>query len=287
MAKQIIGIIGAENSHTAAIAKTINIDKKVRGFSVDYVWGETSKFAKAAAEGGTIPNIVKNTDDMLGKVDAILVDHRHAKFHLDAIRPYVEAGVPTFVDKPFCFRSRRGAALLELAKKKKTPITSFSVIPHQQSFADFKKSLRTNGKWITGATYGPGDIKSKHGGVFFYGIHQVESILMSFGYDMTHVHAVVNKPNTVIQCLYSEGRTVSMHLSTSSPGGFSASALCEKGMVHQPFVFDDNMYLSGIKEFCKMFRTGKEPLTHEQILKPVKVLEAMEKSIASGKRVKV
>ena len=45
-----IGIIGAENSHTGAIAKTINIDKKVKGAKVVAVWGETRAFAKAAAE---------------------------------------------------------------------------------------------------------------------------------------------------------------------------------------------------------------------------------------------
>ena len=34
-----IGIIGAENSHTVQIAKVINIQKKIKGFSVDYLWG--------------------------------------------------------------------------------------------------------------------------------------------------------------------------------------------------------------------------------------------------------
>jgi len=33
----------------------------------------------------------------------------------------------------------------------------------------------------------------------------------------------------------------------------------------------------------EMFRTGKEPLIHESILKPVAVLEAMEKSVTSEK----
>ena len=41
---------------------------------------------------------------MLGKIDALIVDHRHAKFHLEAATPFVKAGIPTFVDKPFCYR---------------------------------------------------------------------------------------------------------------------------------------------------------------------------------------
>ncbi len=40
-----IGIVGAENSHTVAIAKTLNVDNAVPGFEVTHVWGETPEFA--------------------------------------------------------------------------------------------------------------------------------------------------------------------------------------------------------------------------------------------------
>ena len=50
-----IGIIGAENSHTAAIAKAINVEKSIKGVKVEYVWGETSEFAKNAAKGKAHP----------------------------------------------------------------------------------------------------------------------------------------------------------------------------------------------------------------------------------------
>src|SRR5665647_29330 len=73
-----IGIIGAENSHTLGYAKMFNTDKKFPGVEVKYVWGETEELAKKAMESGTIPNIVKNPLDMLGQIDALIVDHRHA-----------------------------------------------------------------------------------------------------------------------------------------------------------------------------------------------------------------
>ena len=37
------------------------------------------------------------------------------------------------------------------------------------------------------------------------------------------------------------------------------------------------------RDMVEMFRTGKEPLSHESILKPIAVLEAMEKSVSSEK----
>ena len=44
-----LGIVGAENSHTVAIARTLNIDKSVRGARVTHVWGETRALARRAA----------------------------------------------------------------------------------------------------------------------------------------------------------------------------------------------------------------------------------------------
>ena len=50
-----IGIIGAENSHTAAAARILNVEKKFPGVRVEVVWGETEAPARNAAEAGQIP----------------------------------------------------------------------------------------------------------------------------------------------------------------------------------------------------------------------------------------
>jgi hypothetical protein len=50
---------------------------------------------------------------------------------------------------------------------------------------------------------------------------------------------------------------------------------------------DKDPYLNGIRTFTTMFRTGTEPIPHADILKPVLVLEALERSLASGKVEKV
>ena len=91
-----IGIVGAENSHTIAIAKTLNVEKRVPGCRIFSVWGESRKVARDASERGEIPTIVASPEDMIGHVDAAIVDHRHAKFHLSAVRPFLEKKIPLF-----------------------------------------------------------------------------------------------------------------------------------------------------------------------------------------------
>lgn len=282
-----IGIIGAENSHTAAIAKAINIDKKIKGFSVDYVWGETQEFAEAAAKAGNIPNIISNPQDMLGHVDAVIVDHRHPKHHLRAVLPFVKKGIPIFIDKPFCYRADEGKEFLATAQKYGAPVTSFSVVPLQKCFKKFIKKLANLGTITAGVTYGPCDLKSPYGGIFFYGIHQVDMALKVFGYDVSNVLITKNGNGATGQLIYSDGKIITMNLIQNGCPGFAIAAVGEKGFLHEKIDFDENMYLAGIKSFTKMFKTGKEPEQYAHILKPVQILEALEKSVKSGKLEKV
>ncbi|MHC4887506.1 MAG: Gfo/Idh/MocA family protein [Planctomycetota bacterium] len=282
-----IGIIGAENSHTAAIAKVINVDKKVKGFTVDYVWGETDDFAKAAAKAGSIPNIVKKPAEMMGKIDAVICDHRHPKFHLKSVTPFIKAGIPTFVDKPLCYRAKEGKEFFALAKKCKTPVTSFSVLNHQKSFAKFVKKAGTLGEMKTAAFYGPSDLKSPYGGVFFYGIHQIDIALDLCGEDVKKVLMTKNGENATGQLMYADGRMVTINLVKAGMPGSAATFVGTGGTHHAPITMDASPYLEGVKTFTKMFKTGKEPISYARMLKPVQVLEALQKSQTSGKVEKV
>ena len=65
-----IGIVGAENSHTAAIGKLINVEKRIPGVKVTHVWGETKAMASKAADVAQIPHVVDTPDQLVGQVDA-------------------------------------------------------------------------------------------------------------------------------------------------------------------------------------------------------------------------
>jgi len=282
-----IGIVGSENTHTAAIARTINVEKKIRGCEVVCVWGETAAYAKKAAADGCIPRLVKRPEEMLGLVDAVVVDHRHAKYHLPAALPFVKRGLPVFVDKPFCYRAAEGRRFLKTARRHGAAVTTFSVLPHQRSFARFMRRLPQLGDVAAGVMYGPCDLRSKWGGVFFYGIHQVDMALIAFGYDVSSVIVTKTANGSTGQLVYPSGRVVTMNLIKAGGPGFAIGAAGDKGIWHQPVSMDKNPYLSGIRVFTTMFKTGREPLGDEQMLKPVLVLEALERSVKSGAREKV
>ena len=282
-----IGIIGAENSHTVAIAKTINIDKLVSGFSVTHVWGETPGDAKDAQERGLIPNIVQEPEDLIGQVDAAIVDHRHPKYHLPAVRPLLEAGIPLFVDKPFCYRLDEGKEFLARARELDVPVCSFSVLPKQASFAQLQEDVRELGRIISVVSTGPCDIDSEYGGVFFYGIHQVDMVVRLLDQDITHVQLNRGQQNHTATLYSASGAISTMNLVGEGRADFHVSVIGEKGRADRVISYDANTYLTGVLDFCRMFSTGETDETDGSMLTPVAVLEALEKSQASGEKVEV
>ncbi len=283
-----IGIVGSENSHTIHIAKSLNIDREVPGCEVTHVWGETEELARKAAEEGRIPNIVADPPDMIGQVDAVLVDHRHGKYHLPAARPFVEAGIPVFVDKPFCTSLAEGVEFVRFARARGVPITSYSVLSLQQSAVRFAEEMKKLGRLRALVTAGPAEIDSEYGGVFFYAIHQVDLICTLLDAVPVQVSTVRHGDDGVATITFEEGPIAVVNcLKDWWAAGFVATACGDEGVQHSPLPFDEKMYLAGIKRFCEMFETGKEPVPPRAYLQPVAILEAMQKSFDTGQPVAV
>lgn len=281
-----IGIIGAENSHTIGFGKMFNIDKQFPGVEVKYVWGETEQMAKTAMEKGGIPAMVKDPADMMGKIDALIVDHRHAKYHLEAAAPFIKAGIPTFIDKPFCYRVEEGKKFLAMARERGTPVTSYSGRAHSADTFDIKNQVESMGKISHVISYGPVDINSQWGGVFFYGVHLVEPLLYIFGEDVVKARITRNENNAIGSLAFANGMLATLVFQNLTRK-FEIWAETKGGMVNLKARTEEQEPGRADTDMVEMFRTGKEPRSHQSILKGIAVLEALEKSVQSQEWEKV
>jgi hypothetical protein len=275
-----IGIIGAENSHTIGYGKLFNIEKKFPGVEVKYVWGETGEFASNAAAMGNIPNIVKDPKEMLGEIDALIVDQRHAKYHLEAATPFITEGIPTFIDKPFCYRVSEGIEFLQLARKHGTPVTSYSSIAHSNSTFDIKKQVESMGKINQVIGFGPVDMDSEYGGIFFYGVHLLQLLMNIFGEDIERVRVTRNGQNGSANLVYKSGLFATLVFKNLSYG-WETFVETEQGLIELKSRVEESDPAINYTDMVEMFRTGKEPRSYQSILNCVSVLEALEKSVAS------
>jgi predicted dehydrogenase len=277
-----IGIIGAENSHTVEYGKLFNINKKFPGVEVLYVWGETDEFAKNAATQGGIPNIVKDPLEMMGKIDALIVDHRHAKYHLPAATPFVKAGIPSFIDKPFCYRVSEGKEFLAIAESLGVPVTSYSTVAHSDSTFNIRKQVELMDAIKQLVMYGPADINSPYGGIFFYGIHGIQTLMYIFGDDIVKARITRNGNNTSASLAYANEMLATI-IFTNLYYGWNIYAETKQGITELKSGVEETDPPRCYTDMVEMFRTGKEPRSHESILKCVAILEALEKSVKDEK----
>lgn len=277
-----IGIIGAENSHSANFAKMFNIDRKFPGVEVTHIWGETDEFARKAAEAGKIPNIVKEQKEMLGKIDALIVDHRHAKYHLEAATPFVKAGIPTFIDKPFCYRVEEGKKFLEMAREVGTPVTSFSSIAQSVCTYDIKEQIKSMGEINHVVRFGPLDLDSPYGGVFFYGVHLLQPLMFMFGEDIQRVKITRDGKKGSASLVFKSGLYATL-IFKNLAYGWETFVETKTGLIELKSRVPETEPIKIYTDIVEMFRTRIEPRSHESILTEIAILEALERSATSEK----
>ncbi len=75
---------------------TLGID----GAQVTHVWTQDRKLSEHIAAAALIDNVVDNMEDMIGQVDAVLLARDDPENHKTMAKPFIEAGIPIFIDKP-------------------------------------------------------------------------------------------------------------------------------------------------------------------------------------------
>jgi hypothetical protein len=77
----------------------------IPGATITHVWCDRPDDARAVAASAQIPHIVANPLDVLGEVDAVIIPTDKGEEHLERARPFIEADLPVFIDKPLTIRA--------------------------------------------------------------------------------------------------------------------------------------------------------------------------------------
>ena len=73
---------------------------RILGARVTHVWTDNPADAPKVAAASRIQNVVARPEDVIGQVDAVIIGTDDGHEHVRRARPFIEAGLPMFVDKP-------------------------------------------------------------------------------------------------------------------------------------------------------------------------------------------
>jgi len=72
----------------------------IKGAKVTHVWTQDRKKSEHIAAASLIDNVVDSMEDMIGQVDAVLLARDDPENHVTMAKPFLDADVPIFIDKP-------------------------------------------------------------------------------------------------------------------------------------------------------------------------------------------
>lgn len=292
-----IGILGSDNSHAERFSELLNVSSHPNyladsGARVTLIWGEDAERTQAVAAHGQIDQIAAEPADMLGQVDAVICVTRHGGRHLGLVRPFMEAGVPTFVDKPLATEPDDARAIVELVRKHNVPFTSYSTVRFSSDTLNFLAKAGELGGVRVGVYSGPASRRNIYGGVIFYAIHSIELMLRTQGTGVEWVEAVegpavdeAGNGNMTAICAWSDGASATLQLTVDAKYGFNAMVLGRNGF-HAAALDISDCYREGMKRILPTLRGEMEGgVPFEQMVEAVKVGKAIDLSMDSGNRI--
>lgn len=175
-----VGLVGVNTTHAPTFARILNEQHAVPAASVVWVWGGELRPGLPGAAGLAarydIPQVAADPTEHLGQTDLVLIldDTGGGASHVGLARPFVEAGVPTFIDKPMSTDLRQARELFELASARGTPLFSSSSLRFAAETAAARDQIAGLGPISSVVSVSPGEW-------YYYGIHAVEQLYNVLG----------------------------------------------------------------------------------------------------------
>ena len=115
-----IAILGCENSHANGFLNQLKNGRYPDVTVVGVYSDEEEPCKKLHDEFGV--SIMKSYDELVGQVDGIMVTARHGANHYKYAKPYIESGVPMFLDKPITCNEEEAELLASVSLLTNKPI---------------------------------------------------------------------------------------------------------------------------------------------------------------------
>ncbi len=278
-----IGIVGSDNSHALAYSRLANVDRVLGDrCRVVALWGDDPDRTRAVARDGQIPTVHDDPEGFVDAVDLALVVDRHGDLHAGHALPFLSRGIPVYVDKPLAIRIDDGERILAAARRSGCPVTSFSALrfgPATDALAD---DLERIGAVRAAHFAGPCDFESQYGGPFFYATHVAEVALRVIGEDVESLIARRHGKTVAVQVDWTGGAIATFSYLGDAAYHFHATLFGTEGMTAREILGGDGAYTEALRKLVDMAETGVPPLTDSQLLRPIRVVHAIQQSLAEG-----
>lgn len=282
-----LAFVGVENSHAPAFLQLIkNNPDKYADIKVAGVYSYDGAAADKLVADGLAPMAARIYGAFLnGAADCVVNTARHGDNHYEYSLPYLRAGIPMFIDKPFAMTTERAREMVEAAKAGGANICGGSCLKFAPELAELKRTVAAGelGNVLSASFSAPVNMANPYGGFFFYSQHLVQMMTAVFGNEAQSVYARA-RDNAVTAIVVYPHIDITLHYVGYC---YSASIYGDKASRHVQIGDVSALYGPEFDELHTMLRTGIMPETYDDLLYPVSVLEALYLSYKTGREIAV
>lgn len=286
-----IGIIGCDTSHVPAFAKLIN-DPKGKGrvaemqvvaafpggsddlpTSRDRVAGFTKQLQEMDVE------IVDSIDNLLTKVDAVLLESVDGRKHLEQVLPVFRAGKPVFIDKPLAGDLANALAIDLLAKKYQGKWFSSSSLRFSAGTIRWREDPKLREQVRGAASWGPCSLEATHTDLYWYGVHGMESLYTVMGTGCATVARTHSDGTDLAVGQWADGRVGTFRGIRDGKADYGL-VVFGKSLVEVGGKYDG--YDPLVMRILDFFAGGEAPVSPEETIEMFTFMEAADVSLERG-----
>ena len=247
----------------------------IPGVKVTHVWTDNPEDAVQVAKAALIPNVVKHAEDVIGDVDAVLIATDKGSEHVERSRPFVEAGIPVFVDKPLVDNTSDLRTFMKW-NEDGARIMSSSAMRYCKEFAPFRMSTSNLGALRFVSITSPKQWER-------YGIHALEAVYPILGPGFVSARNTGGVGRDIVHFRHQNGADVVVAVVEDMVGSFGVLTLCGTAG-NAEVVFSDTFYSfkAQLAAFVHYLRTGARPFPWEQTVELMRMIVAGVESRNKG-----
>jgi len=276
-----LGIVALESSHVDAYCRIFNLPEDewhVEGARVVALCtqGNTQERIDELTGKFEIDTVVDSPEALVPLVDAAMMLGRDGAQHCAQTLPFLSAGKPCFVDKPFAHSIEDAALMVETARAHGAALTTSSSLRYAPELLEASGRIAALGELRHCSLIGPGEL-------FFYGIHLTDVLMRLMGPGVEAVSNLREESIDLLSVTYGDGRSACLQVVRNTAYCFAAKLIGTQGVLEiEPH--DPRNYVVQMQAFLGMLETGEEPVPEAEMLEAVKVLVAADRSAQQGGR---
>ncbi len=258
-------------AYLAANRDTLGID----GAKVTHIWTQERNISEHVARASRIENVVDKMEDMAGKVDAVLLARDDPENHAAMAKPFLDADVPIFIDKPLAY-SWEDLEYFSQQQAAGKFLMSCSALRYSAGNQAARAQLEGVGDVELVVAVGKKDWRK-------YAIHYLEGMFSLLGDPAAaSVRHFGESGRDVAYIEFVNGTVATVHVFMDiSPGG-ELNVYGHKGNLQVEHGGAYPAFRASLVEAIRSFRAGKPRLDFEKTRNVISVLIAGKESLDNG-----